>query len=322
MLLSQICVVPSVGEEVLEEVKYTVVPRPDLSSVHLFHQSAGFAVSKLAKNQMCIIVPRVEAVDNTRIFARLDAGSGRQAVVYAMDFGAPEEVAMVLPIPVRTGEAGTPPADDAVEFVSLEKYPDFFKDLEKGFPQPRASRSRAAAPLSSSHNAVLEVVKVGAFDASFVPSLKDFDRLDAQFRLPQDVWDKVGDYSDYGFAVFKLSKGQKQKAHPMAFWFPTRHEDKLFWPTVHIHDGEVHERAEFHHILYGQGARGAGAAGGAGAAAAGAAQQRPVWDETREDAAKFVDVRKACGIVEKSQKVLRQKINGVHENVDQFLSVA
>ena len=38
--------------------------------------------------------------------------------------------------------------------------------------------------------------------------------------------------------------------HPMAFEFPRRAPAALFFPTVHIHDGEVHETAMFDHRLY------------------------------------------------------------------------
>ena len=92
-------------------------------------------------------------------------------------------------------------------------------------------------------------MEVGSFNASFVPTVKDFSRLDAQFRLPEGVWEKLGQYSKHGFAVFKLRKGNS-KIHPMAFTFPTALTGKLFFPTVHIHDGEVHERAKFDHVLY------------------------------------------------------------------------
>ena len=36
----------------------------------------------------------------------------------------------------------------------------------------------------------------------------------------------------------------------MAFQFPSATPDRLFFPTVHIHDGKVHSRAEFDHTLY------------------------------------------------------------------------
>lgn len=37
-----------------------------------------------------------------------------------------------------------------------------------------------------------------------MPALKDFDRLDARFRMPSGVWDALPGYADWGFCVFKL----------------------------------------------------------------------------------------------------------------------
>ena len=82
-----------------------------------------------------------------------------------------------------------------------------------------------------------------------MPSLKDFDRLDPGFRLPEATWNQLPDYGDYGFAVFQLQAGRHQ-THPMAFEFPRRDSSQLFFPTVHVHDGHVHPEAGFDHSLY------------------------------------------------------------------------
>jgi hypothetical protein len=95
---------------------------------------------------------------------------------------------------------------------------------------------------------------VGAFDASFVPSIDDFDRLDRRFRLPDEVWAAHGEYREraFGFAVFKLRKSTKKAVHPMALSFPTNEPDSIFFPTLHVHDGHTHPRATFDHWLYHQ----------------------------------------------------------------------
>jgi len=53
----------------------------------------------------------------------------------------------------------------------------------------------------------LKVEQVGSFEASFVPTLADFQRLDPRFRLPDTVWQQLGRYAKYGFAIFQLKKG-------------------------------------------------------------------------------------------------------------------
>jgi hypothetical protein len=49
--------------------------------------------------------------------------------------------------------------------------------------------------------------------------------------------------------VFQLAPG-KVTVHPMAMTFPTRDPDRLFFPTVHVHDGRFHDTAKFDHALY------------------------------------------------------------------------
>ena len=96
---------------------------------------------------------------------------------------------------------------------------------------------------------LLPVVEVGDYIASYVPTLQDFDRLDSCFRLPEETWDQLPLYSDYGFAVFQLPR-HNAREHAMAFEFPRRETEQLFFPTVHIHDGKVGRAAHFDHALY------------------------------------------------------------------------
>jgi hypothetical protein len=189
---------------------------------------------------MCCFSRPVVAVTDTNIFARASK-DGRQFLVYSMKIDAREELAMILPIPVPKASK-----DDAVRFINLEKYAEFFTEMDRGFPPPPPTlgdNSRGG----DAHG--LKVVDVGSFVASFVPSVADFRRLDERFRLPTEVWDKLPIYKDFGFAVFQLKKGA-QKVHPMAFEFPRANPKQLFFPTVHIHDGTVKARARFHHTLF------------------------------------------------------------------------
>jgi hypothetical protein len=95
----------------------------------------------------------------------------------------------------------------------------------------------------------LKVHEVGSFVASFVPHRDDFHRLEPRFRMPDAVWDALPDARDFGFAVFQLKPGTHQ-IHPMAMRFRTRFPSRLFFPTVHVHDGRVHATAKFDHALY------------------------------------------------------------------------
>ncbi len=189
---------------------------------------------------MCIFTGEVH-VEGTRIFARLEPDDGTQVLVYEMQVSLGAEGAMVLPLPVN-------PDRRELKFVNLHDYEEFFTQMELCFPKPR-SLSRSAVAVAGAGD-LLEVHKVGAFDASFLPTMSDFGRLDSRFRVASDVWDQLEIYSDYGFAVFKLRPGEEQQVHPMAFRFATREPRQLFLPTVHVHDGEVSKEAKFDHALY------------------------------------------------------------------------
>jgi hypothetical protein len=241
---------------------------------------------------MCCFSRPVDAVTDTNIFARA-AKEGRQFLVYSMKLNAKEELAMILPLPVPPK-----PKEDAVRFINLEKYPDFFVEMHSGFPVPPPTKSLGRA---GGVPPALKVVEVGSFVASFVPSLKDFSRLDPRFKLPDTVWDQIPAYKDYGFAVFQLKKGE-QKIHPMAFEFPRRDPQRLFFPTVHIHEGKWTPRAEFHHALYCQKSGG---------------EEITMWEETPQPANLFMKkVELSQGIVDPEGHCYRRQITGMRKNED------
>jgi hypothetical protein len=205
---------------------------------------------------MCCFSRPVKLVAGTRIFARALDG-GLQALVYQMKLTLDAELAMILPLPVAAATG-----DDAVRFVDLSGYEGLFDDLDRAFPPLVSYAKGGLMPARRAVRATLAVHTVGDFEASYVPSVTDFDRLDPRFRLPAATWDRLPAYRDHGFAVFKLRQarrglwrrvfggGRAQTFHPMALTFPRRDPDALFFPTVHVHDGEVHDRAGFDHALF------------------------------------------------------------------------
>lgn len=202
------------------------------------------------------------SVSGTNIFCR-HLGA-KQVLAYDMRYASDDDIAMILPLPVPPGSG-----EKAVRFIDLSGYDDFFDHLHAAFEIPtRGGSYLAGASLGAD---TLEVHSVGAFDASFVPSRKDFARLDARFRFPENAWASLPQYADWGFAVFKLKAATMLepshegtpagvlraldglgtgRVHPMAFEFPTRAPDQVFFPTVHVHDGQVHEYATFDHWLF------------------------------------------------------------------------
>ena len=246
---------------------------------------------------MCCFSRAVEYVSDTNIFALASTGN-RQFLVYQMRYGAEEDLAMILPVP-------TPPdsAEDSVRFIDLEEYDEFFEDLRSGFGNG-AGGGFGGVPRELQGN-ILEVVEVGSYVASFVPTVADFERLDERFRLPEGTWDELPTYRRYGFVVFQL-KSDKEKVHPMAFEFPRQDADRLFFPTVHIHDGEVHARAEFDHTLYVQFSED---------------QEFDVnrWQESPQLAESFVDIDRTAGIVLGDAHLYRHTIRGTFRNADMWV---
>lgn len=248
---------------------------------------------------MCCFSQKVTSVTQTKIFARL-LSKKDQSLVYEMSLDTPEDVAMILPLPVIVGSD-----ENAVKFIDLSGYPDFFKDLQKGFPREPTRSKPKLALVEKAEPDTLKVQQIGSFEASFVPSVSDFSRLDDRFKLPDGTWDKIPAYADYGFAVFKLKKGNK-KLHPMAFQFPSRlsAEAQIFFPTVHIHDGEIHKKETFDHVLYAQTWLKA------------ALRSKDDWTESPQLASQFADVNKSQKLIWGGGHVYRQKIKGLQKNID------
>jgi hypothetical protein len=240
----------------------------------------------------------VGEVSHTSIFGRLD--NGRQHLVYQMELTADTDVAMVLPLPVLT-----PAGEDAVRFTSLEGYPEFFLDLEKQFRKLRESR----LSMGTQRGAPLAVREVGAYDASFVPSLADFERMDARFRLSDAIWESLPSYGDYGFVVFRLRSGTRLRVHPMAFSFATREKGRVFFPTVHVHDGEVHPWADFDHHLYVQ------------SDVALPSRERWKWWSSGMMQINIMDVSRTAGIVRGDRDCAVRDQTGELQNADTFVCV-
>lgn len=219
---------------------------------------------------------------NTRIFARA-ADNGKQFLVYQMEYTTDKDAALILPLP-------TPPdsAADAVRFIDLSAYPEFFEDIDKGFPYTR-NLGVPGAPKSKHPPAT------GEYDAAFIPSQKEFAQLEESFRIPQEAWDQLAEYHDFGFAVIKL-RADAHTVHPIALEFPMRSPQLLYFPTIHIHDGTVAGEANFDHDLF--------------------CQAKAGWLRSYDVAGSFIDMERAQGVVDSGERVSRMTVQGMHPNSD------
>jgi hypothetical protein len=249
---------------------------------------------------MCCFTEEVEKVSDTQIFAR--GAGGRQILVYSMAYAAKSPLAMVLPLPVAP-EAG----EDALRFISLEDCPDFFAHLSAGFY--RRPLDDGLNPLLGGveiEDETLRVHEIGDYEASYVPRPEDFGRLDERYRLPADIWLQLNHYRDYGFAVFKLKSTPKAKVHPMAFDFPRRHHDRLFFPTLHVHHRTLEVRASFDHMLY--------------------CQPEPAmnwhlqaWSDSDGPASAFIDCPRAAELIDLEFPCWRLNLSGLLPNRDSWV---
>ena len=254
---------------------------------------------------MCCFSRPVKHVARTRIFARPTEGN-RQVVIYQMQFEAEESLAMILPVPFRSG------ADPKeFKFFNFSSYPKFFSDLRFGFPQSRNAMSHGL--LSRRYGLVpppapkLEVFQMGSFEASFVPTLADFERLDERFRIDAAILRKIPGYDRMAFAVFKLKPG-RQEVHPMGFAFPRQNPKRLFFPTLHIHDGTVHPEEFFDHDLFAQGSD----------------EQSPAvlgWVESTGLVSQFMQFDRTAEILHNNAHAYWRPIHGPFKNEDIYVDL-
>lgn len=246
---------------------------------------------------MCIFTGKVDVVNNTNIFCRGD--NGMHILVYQMSAEINEDMAMILPVPA--GEQ-----DDAIEFINLEKYEDFFSDMDELFDDPYAKSLGDFVGVASSRS-MLKVHDVGNFVASYVPRMKDLERLDEQFRLPEDCFVNLPDYDNFGFAVFKLKPGRwRSKRQAMAYKFKSTHPEFLFYPTVHIHDGEVPMKADYDHVLYFQ---------------PGDNFKTLEWDRAYFPPKAQMEIDLCQGLVDPDIHIERFRVRGNHVNHDHMINL-
>lgn len=213
---------------------------------------------------MCCFAGPVTSVSGTKIFATmraLPATDGERAQILAYEASVTTEAsnAMVLPVPVRedVGAAG-------IALLDMSSVPDFFVVLFRLVEAGTPRLPTFSAPFPQPQ---LKVHRVGAYDVSIVPTIEDFGRLSSLFRLelsgsPVGVGASLGQprgllpvfrqrYPGHSFVVCQLAPG-KVDLHPFGVMFLPRYRDHLFFPTLHIHDGVLHETACFDHRIFAQ----------------------------------------------------------------------
>jgi hypothetical protein len=139
-----------------------------------------------------------------------------------------------------------------------------------------------------------------------VPTVHDFDRLDPRFRLPPTVWSELPVH-DFGFAVFKLRETARRGRASTRWRCASRPATpaRIFFPTIHIHDGKVHDQARFDHALYYQRRDGSHDAG----------HERPNFPELVTRAAE-----RSAGVLHREWPLARATLTGRRANTDTWIS--
>ena len=245
---------------------------------------------------MCCFSGQVKSVGATRIFAR-GAAAGRQLLAYQIKLDADAELAMILPLPVPPGPRGRGPLRGPAGLPGLLRGPrgrvpraalprahEERRRRRRGRRRSRWSRSAASRPRSSRRS----------------PTSPGSTRGSAS---PTTAWDALPRTGTGGSRCSAAEARARHTVHPMAFEFPRADPARLFFPTVHVHDGLVHARAAFDHTLYAQEGKGERADLGS-------------WTESPLPAARFVDVARSAELVDGERHVHRLELRGDHENAD------
>lgn len=251
---------------------------------------------------MCIFSNSVESVSKTSILVNRDH-LGIVTTVYQMTYEASHEIAMILPVPI---------ADPAsFRFVDLSEYPNLIKDLDKPFNHERWLLGDTKMIGALSFSAPLPVERVGAYDATFVPSVADMNRLDPRFSLSPALLGGLPSYIDtMSFAVFKLRAGNAQ-VHPMGYQYMPKNSGELFFPTFHVHHGAIPRLADYDHNLYTQ----------ARPTLGGHPVAKSSWMKSPDILHAYWGGRKRPEFLRPITHIRRMTISGVHVNTDIVVSI-
>jgi hypothetical protein len=180
---------------------------------------------------MCMILGKINRVAKTNLYVSVDKKGKRQITVYSNIVDTPKENAMILPVP----------HPESVELVNLSHYPSLFKDCENCFRgRINITTNQASYALSCDGGTrkTIEVIDVGSYRASIIPSIDDFDRLDRNvFQISPEFITLLKEHyaRGFGFIICQLKTGN-HLYHPFAYTHALADNGKLFVPTRHFHD--------------------------------------------------------------------------------------
>lgn len=217
---------------------------------------------------MAIFSAPPRTIGPTRLFARLRGA--HQLTVFQMTLTVDEPIIVALPVPVQPGEAG------GVRLISMGSYPFFFTDLSTAFGDTGASPEPS-----------------GDDSPRFAPNA-------AEAGLPPAFLRCWPGYASYGYVAFVAQPGEASLL--VAFSFPTRHPDTLYFPTLHF-AGEAAAEVPFDCAMFAQ-----------------PGPNRvldPWWEPSSGPARGFM--RRSRGIVDAYRLCFRGQLQGAQPNGDRLV---
>lgn len=174
--------------------------------------------------------------------------TSRAKVFLARNAGKTPTPCMILPaISFSKGSDVVP-----VEFRSNAE--SFFDLLDNTFPKPERKVDELGGFSKGKMGRKLEVIRVGSYDVSIVPTIQDFSLLDEEhFVLDPNLAKLFAQRyeTDSAFVVCRLRHGEK--FHPIAYTSSVRKDGSLFVPTYHYHGHPSETKPDWDHVIYAMG---------------------------------------------------------------------
>jgi len=239
----------------------------------------------------------VRVASTFNFFAR--ANGDHQFLACNFRYQAESPFTLILPLP-------TPPdaSANAVRFINLSGYDEFFGDLRRGFPNLTRDTGK-----QSFTDRLLEKVRdwldldTTQIEFAFFPNRTVLAQMHADWPVSDAVWTALEPYAECGLVALKLEAGAN-RLPPMAFEFPRRDSTELTFPTAHNLPAAA--AASLRHALYAQ-----------------TAQRSLQWrisinaeDERPLRARDFVKADRTLGLIDPDQPIVSRRLTGAIDNAD------
>jgi hypothetical protein len=250
---------------------------------------------------MGIFSTPVRVASTFNYFARASrAGADHQFLACNFRYEAETAFTLILPLPTPLDA----PAN-AVRFINLSGYDDFFQDVRRGLP----ALTRDTAKQSLTDRIVEKVrdwldLDTTQIEFAFFPTQQVLADMSQQWPLAESVWAALQPYMNFGLVGLKLEAGSN-RLPPIAVEFPRGTSTELFFPTAHNLPRSA--ALNLKHVLYAQ-----------------TPHRSLEWristspgDDHRQLLARdFVKVDRTLGLIDPDEPIVARRLSGPNDNFD------